>query len=71
MRIVQVHQFGPPEVLRVEEKEEPQAGPGQVVIEVQVAGVCFADTLVRSGKYPFPLPLVPGWEVTKTALKLR
>jgi NADPH2:quinone reductase len=63
MRIVQVHQFGPPEVLRVEEKEEPQAGPGQVVIEVQVAGVCFGDTIIRSGKYPLPLPLVPGLEV--------
>jgi NADPH2:quinone reductase len=63
MRIVQVHQFGPPEVLRVEEKEEPQAGPGQIVIEVQVAGVCFGDTIIRSGTYPLPLPLVPGLEV--------
>lgn len=63
MRIVQVHQFGQPEVLRVEEAEEPQAGPGQVVIEVQVAGVCFGDIIIRSGKYPLPLPWVPGLEV--------
>jgi NADPH2:quinone reductase len=63
MRIVQVHQFGPPEVLKAEEKEEPQAGPGQVVIEVQVAGICFGDTIIRSGKYPLPLPWVPGLEV--------
>jgi NADPH2:quinone reductase len=63
MRAVQVHQFGSPEVLRLEELEEPQAGPGQVVIDVQVAGVCFGDTLIRSGKYPLPLPWVPGLEV--------
>ncbi|GHO81515.1 NADPH:quinone oxidoreductase [Ktedonobacter sp. SOSP1-85] len=63
MRVVQVHQFGSPEVLRLEETEEPQAGHGQVVIEVQVAGVCFGDTLIRSGKYPLPLPWVPGLEV--------
>jgi NADPH2:quinone reductase len=63
MRIVQVRQFGPPEVLKVEEREEPQAEPGQVVIKVSVAGVAFGDTIVRAGKYPFPLPFVPGLQV--------
>jgi NADPH2:quinone reductase len=63
MRVVQVRQFGGPEVLRVEECEEPQAGPGQVVIAVEIAGVSFGDTSIRAGKYPFPLPFVPGWEV--------
>lgn len=63
MRIVQARQFGPPDVLQVEEAEEPQAGPGQVIIDVKAAGVGFGDTLIRSGKYPFPLPFVPGWEV--------
>src|SRR6266567_1594385 len=63
MRIVQVHQFGPPEVLKIEEAEEPQAGPGQVVIKVSAAGVAFGDTIMRAGKYPFPLPFVPGFDV--------
>lgn len=63
MRVVQVRQFGHPEVLRVEESEEPQAGPGQVVIAVEAAGISFGDTSIRAGKYPFPLPFVPGWEV--------
>jgi NADPH2:quinone reductase len=63
MRIVRVRQFGGPEVLKVEEGEEPQAGPGQVVIAVEVAGVSFGDTSVRAGLHPFPLPFVPGWEV--------
>jgi NADPH2:quinone reductase len=63
VRIVQAHQFGPPEVLQVEEGEEPQAGPGQVVIEVLAAGAAFGNTVLRSGKAPLPLPHVPGWEV--------
>lgn len=63
MRIIQVRQFGPPEVLKVEEGEEPQAGPGQVVIKVSVAGVGFGDTIIRAGKYPFPIPFIPGSEV--------
>ncbi|MBO0793789.1 MAG: zinc-binding dehydrogenase [Ktedonobacteraceae bacterium] len=63
MHIVQARQFGPPEVLQIEKTEEPQAGPGQVIIDVKAAGVGFGDTLIRSGKYPFPLPFVPGWEV--------
>ncbi|GHO99030.1 NADPH:quinone reductase [Reticulibacter mediterranei] len=63
MRVVRVRQFGTPEVLSVEESEEPQAGPGQVVIAVEVAGVSFGDTSIRAGRYPFPLPFIPGWEV--------
>lgn len=63
MRIVQIRQFGPPEVLTIEEREELQAGPNQVVIAVEVAGVAFGDTIVRSGKYPVPLPFEPGREI--------
>jgi NADPH:quinone reductase len=63
MRIVRAHQFGPPEVLQIEESEEPQAGSGQVVIGVAAAGVAFGNTIVRSGKYPCPLPYTPGWEI--------
>jgi NADPH2:quinone reductase len=63
MRIVQAHQFGPPEVLQIEEREAPQARPDQVVIAVEAAGAGFGDTIMRSGKYALPLPLTPGWEV--------
>jgi NADPH2:quinone reductase len=70
MRIVQIHQFGAPEVLKVVEKEEPQAGPGQVVIAIEVMGVGFGDTLVRRGMYPFPLPFEPGWEFGGRIIKI-
>jgi NADPH:quinone reductase len=63
MRVVRIHQFGPPEVLSVEESEEAQAGPGQVVIAVEMVGISFGDISMRMGKHPFPLPFIPGWEV--------
>jgi NADPH2:quinone reductase len=63
MRAVQVREFGAPEVLRVAEVEDPQPGPGEVLVAVEAAGAIFGDALVRSGAYPRPLPYVPGMEV--------
>ncbi|MCP2342281.1 zinc-binding dehydrogenase [Actinomadura rupiterrae] len=63
MRIVRVHGFGPPEVMKVEESEPPRPASGQVVVDVELAGALFAETIVRSGRYPFPLPYEPGIEV--------
>ena len=59
---------GPPEVLRVEERPDPQPGPGQVAIDVRAAGVNFADTMARVGLYPDApeLPAVVGYEVAGT-----
>ncbi|MES4908881.1 MULTISPECIES: zinc-binding dehydrogenase [unclassified Streptomyces] len=63
MRVVRVDEFGPPQVLHVEEADAPEAGPGQAVVEVEVAAAIYGDTIVRGGRYPFPLPYVPGLEV--------
>ncbi|WP_055590333.1 zinc-binding dehydrogenase [Streptacidiphilus griseoplanus] len=63
MRVVRVHEFGPPEVLRLEEAEAPEAVADQVVVAVEAAGVVFGDIVVRSGRHPFPVPYVPGLEV--------
>jgi NADPH2:quinone reductase len=64
MRIVQVTEFGGPEVLAVSEAPEPSAGPGQVVVDVLVAPVLFLDTQIRSGSardwFAATLPYVPG-----------
>ena len=38
MKAIHVHEFGGPEVMKYEDAEEPQAGPGQVLIEVRAAG---------------------------------
>ncbi|SFR22697.1 NADPH2:quinone reductase [Lentzea waywayandensis] len=64
VRAVRVHEFGGPEVLRVEEVPEPVAGPGQVVVALEVADVILLDTLLRGGwggeYFPLTLPYVPG-----------
>ena len=64
MRTVVIPRFGDPEVLEQNNLPEPQPGPGEVSIEVQYAGVNFAEVLYRRGVLPdIPLPFVPGIEV--------
>jgi NADPH2:quinone reductase len=65
MRAVQVTEFGGPEVLVAVELPDPQAGPGEVLIEVDRIGVNYADTHQAENSYlsPSKLPLVPGGEV--------
>ena len=53
---------GGPEVLRLAERDAPEPGPGQVLVEVAAAGVNFIDTYHRSGLYPVALPFTPGLE---------
>ena len=68
MRAVEIPRYGAPEVLRVIERPDPVAGPGQVLIDVAAAGVNFADTMARIGLYadaPKP-PMVVGYEVAGT-----
>ncbi len=61
MQAVRFHQFGGPEVLQLDEVEEPIAGPGEVVIAVKASGVNPVDTYIRSGIYgPRPLPFTAG-----------
>jgi NADPH-dependent curcumin reductase CurA len=65
MKAVQVHQFGAPEVLKVEEISAPKPNAGQVLIRVHAAGVSLLDTYVREqshGAPTPPLPYIPGFE---------
>ncbi|MFF4649181.1 zinc-binding alcohol dehydrogenase family protein [Streptomyces sp. NPDC001380] len=65
MRAIQITEFGGPEVLRAVDLPDPQAGPGQVLLEVSAAGVNYADTHAVEDSYLSRtiLPLVPGAEV--------
>ncbi|MEV6067949.1 quinone oxidoreductase [Nocardia sp. NPDC052001] len=64
MRAIQVSENGGPEVLRLTEVPDPQAGPGQLLVETEAIGVNFIDTYIRTGFYPTPLPYIPGAEGT-------
>jgi len=49
MKAIQFNKYGGPEVLKVAEIDEPHAGPGQVRIAVQSAGINPLDWKLRSG----------------------
>jgi len=67
---VQVATFGGPEVLVPTDLPEPVPGEGEVMIEVDAAGVNYADTHQSENSYLAPqhLPFVPGAEVVGQAL---
>lgn len=68
MRAVVCNEFGPVDNLEVEERPPLRAGPGQVVVAVEAAGVNFVDALFVQGRYQIkpPTPFVPGGEVAGT-----
>lgn len=55
-KAVRLHQTGGPEVLRLEDMDVGEPGPGQVRLRHVAVGLNFADTYFRSGIYPVPLP---------------
>jgi NADPH2:quinone reductase len=62
MRAAVVEEFGPIETHKVREIPDPQAGPGEVVVDIQATAVNFVDNLVVTGKYQFlpEVPFAPG-----------
>lgn len=62
MKAIVVHEFGGPEVLKLEDIPVPKPGPGQVLVRIHAAGVNPADTYARTGNYAVkpPLPYTPG-----------
>src|SRR5687768_11696278 len=61
MKSIRIHQFGEPDVLKLEEIPTPSAGPGQVLIRVKAIGVNPVGTYIRSGRYgPREFPFTPG-----------
>jgi NADPH2:quinone reductase len=68
MKAIRVHEFGGPEVMKLEEVPDLAAGPGQVVVSVKAVGVNPVDTYIRSGAYAVkpPLPYTPGLDAAGT-----
>jgi NADPH2:quinone reductase len=61
-KAIRFHETGGPEVLRYEDVEVGDPGPGQVRLRHEAVGLNFADTYFRSGLYPVPLPAGMGVE---------
>jgi NADPH2:quinone reductase len=64
MKAIRVHEFGAPEVMKLEETVDPLPGPGQVVVRVKAVGVNPVDAYIRSGTYAIKptLPYTPGMD---------
>src|SRR6202158_3258534 len=62
MKAIVVHQFGGPEVLKLEELPTPSPAAGQVLVHMRAAGVNPYDTYMRAGTYAVKplLPYTPG-----------
>jgi len=59
---IRVHETGGPEVLKWEEVEVGEPGPGQIRLRQEAAGLNFIDVYHRTGLYPQPMPFTPGVE---------
>jgi NADPH:quinone reductase len=62
MKAIQVHAFGGPEQLKLEEIPTPRPAAGQILVRVHAAGVNPYDTYMRAGTYAVKpqLPYTPG-----------
>lgn len=61
-QMIRIQQHGGPDVMQVAEYEVSVPKDGEVLIRHDAIGVNFVDTMVRDGRYPVPLPVVPGFE---------
>ena len=62
MKAIRIHEFGGPEVLRLEDVPEPRPSKGQVLVRVRAVGVNPVDTYIRNGAHAVrpALPYTPG-----------
>ncbi|MFF5532599.1 zinc-dependent alcohol dehydrogenase family protein [Streptomyces cinerochromogenes] len=59
-KTVRFHETGGPEVLRLEDLEPGEPGPGEVLLRIEAIGVNRADGLFRSGRYIEPVKRFPA-----------
>jgi NADPH2:quinone reductase len=71
IKAVQVHAFGAPEVMQIEEIELGPPGPGEVRVRNHAIGVNYIDVYFRTGHYPVPqMPFIPGNEAAGEVIEI-
>lgn len=65
MKVIEIQNYGAPEVLVLGTRPQPVAGSNEVLIRVTASGVNRPDVLQRTGNYPVPAGAsdIPGLEV--------
>jgi NADPH2:quinone reductase len=65
MKAIVVHEFGGPEVMKIEEVPDPTPGPSQVLVRVKAIGVNPVDNYIRTGTYARKpqLPYTPHTDI--------
>jgi NADPH:quinone reductase-like Zn-dependent oxidoreductase len=70
MKAIRIHEFGGPDVLKLEETELPQIKADEVLIKVYASSVNPVDHKIIAGeaqeKFPTKFPLTIGWDVSGT-----
>ena len=71
MRALVIPRHGPPSVFEERELPDRRLTPKDVRVQVEAAGVNFADLMGRVGLYPDapPMPYAPGYEVAGTVVE--
>lgn len=72
MKSIIVHEYGAPEVMKLEDVPTPVPGDGQVLVRVEAAGVNPVDTYLRSGNHAHApkLPYTPGKDAAGVVEKI-
>ena len=70
MKAIVVYEFGPPEVMKLEEVPSPSPGPGEILVRVKAIGVNPVDSKMRRAGAPGTAvpnpPRILGWDAAGT-----
>src|SRR5436189_2477738 len=73
MKAIVAHEYGGPEVLKLEEIPVPEPKENEILVRVIASGVNPADPLILGGKYAKEfgthLPLIPGYDMAGVVVK--
>src|SRR5437773_1088586 len=66
MRAMVINQYGPPEVLKLQDMPQPRPGPEDLLLEVHASGVNPVDFKICRGAFRKgrALPFIPGYDVS-------
>jgi NADPH2:quinone reductase len=70
VKAVVVREYGGPEVMKLEDVDPGQPGPGEARIKHAAIGLNFVDVYNRTGLYKTPLPFTPGAEGAGTVVSV-